>query len=325
MITPYTPSDEIANRYRIPTLMSASTSPASNGITAQAIRLRRKVSIGAARKITLFAPDGRMVSLASSFTPSAKGCSRPNGPTTFGPLRSCIAAMTLRSKKVRYATATSSGTTIARTCATMIAVGTTYVSRKIMLDSPCPVPAGSTVCSGGRRLPAEDEHLRALGHRRRSPADRIGHVEVLDRRRERRLDEAAAGIAERSPRRRLYGVDRRERLMPGHQRPAELGVAVERQRVADRLGQRPQDLPVLARLAEREAGGEALLHPTLGVDVEPVLFGIGGARQHDVGTVRALVAMMALIHHEGVAERRCVDLVGTEQVDRKSTRLNSCH
>src|SRR3546814_12916131 len=69
-------------------------------------------------------------------------------------------------------------------------------------------------------------------------------------------------------------------------------------------------------LAEWGAGGEALLHPTLGVDVEPVLLGVGGTRQHDVGAVCALVAMMALIHHEGVAECRGVDLVGTEQVDQ---------
>ncbi len=73
-----------------------------------------KVSIGASRKTTRLAPAGRMVSLASSFTPSANGCSRPKGPTTFGPLRICIAAMTLRSAKVSMATASSSGTTIAR-------------------------------------------------------------------------------------------------------------------------------------------------------------------------------------------------------------------
>ena len=44
---------------------------------------------------------GMIVSLKNSFTPSAIGCSRPNGPTTFGPLRSCIHPMTLRSASVR--------------------------------------------------------------------------------------------------------------------------------------------------------------------------------------------------------------------------------
>ena len=42
-------------------------------------------------------PDGMIVSFISIFSASANGCSRPNGPTTFGPLRNCIAARTLRS------------------------------------------------------------------------------------------------------------------------------------------------------------------------------------------------------------------------------------
>ncbi len=81
----------------MPTLMSASTQPSSNGMTAQPMRLRMKVSIGAATNTTRLAPAGRIVSLNSSLTPSAIGCSRPNGPTTLGPLRSCMAAITLRS------------------------------------------------------------------------------------------------------------------------------------------------------------------------------------------------------------------------------------
>ena len=44
--------------------------------------------------------DGMMVSLSRSFRPSAKGCSRPNGPTTLGPRRSWIDAQTLRSTYV---------------------------------------------------------------------------------------------------------------------------------------------------------------------------------------------------------------------------------
>jgi hypothetical protein len=57
-----------------------------------------KVTIGAARKTMRFAPEGMIVSLTSSLRPSAKGCSRPNGPTRLGPMRICIAAITLRSK-----------------------------------------------------------------------------------------------------------------------------------------------------------------------------------------------------------------------------------
>ena len=48
-----------------------------------------------------FAPVGMIVSFISIFRASAKGCIRPNGPTTFGPFRICIAAMILRSAKVR--------------------------------------------------------------------------------------------------------------------------------------------------------------------------------------------------------------------------------
>lgn len=33
---------------------------------------------------------GRIGSLINSFTPSATGCSSPNGPTMFGPFRACM-------------------------------------------------------------------------------------------------------------------------------------------------------------------------------------------------------------------------------------------
>ena len=81
----------------MPTLMSAITRPSPKGITAQPIMPSVKVSIGASRKTTRFAPEGRMVSLKNSLRPSASGCSRPKGPTTLGPLRSCMAPITLRS------------------------------------------------------------------------------------------------------------------------------------------------------------------------------------------------------------------------------------
>ncbi len=81
----------------MPTLISATTSPSPNGITAQATRLSRKVSIGASMNTTRLAPDGMIVSLTSSLRPSAIGCSRPNGPTTIGPCLSCMAPITLRS------------------------------------------------------------------------------------------------------------------------------------------------------------------------------------------------------------------------------------
>ena len=77
--------------------MSASTTPGRNGITAQAISATVKVMIGAIRNRPLFAADGMMVSCRNTLSPSAKLCSRPNGPTTLGPRRSAIAAQILRS------------------------------------------------------------------------------------------------------------------------------------------------------------------------------------------------------------------------------------
>ena len=77
--------------------MSASTTPGANGITAQTISATVKVTIGAIRNRPLFALVGMMVSLRKTFSPSAKLCSRPHGPTTLGPRRSAIAAQILRS------------------------------------------------------------------------------------------------------------------------------------------------------------------------------------------------------------------------------------
>ena len=84
----------------------------------------------------------------------------------------------------------------------------------------------------------------------------------------------------------------------GDHRRAELVEAVERQRLADQVGQRAEDGPVLARVARREGGALAALHPALDVDVGAVLLGIGRARQDQVGLRRALVAMMADIDFE---------------------------
>src|SRR3546814_14792140 len=76
----------------------------------------------------------------------------------------------------------------------------------------------------------------------------------------------------------------------------------------------------LARLALREAGQARELHAALGVHVGGVLLGIGGARQDDVGAVRAGIAVVALVDDEGPlagrAEAADIDLVGAQQVDR---------
>jgi len=77
--------------------MSASTTPAWNGMTAQTIKATVKLMIGAIRNRPLFAAEGTIVYFRKTFSPSAKLCSSPHGPTTFGPRRSAIAAQILRS------------------------------------------------------------------------------------------------------------------------------------------------------------------------------------------------------------------------------------
>ena len=77
--------------------MSAIAQPALSGMTAQAASARVHITSGASRNMPLLAEAGITGSLRTNFSRSAKLCSRPQGPTTFGPRRSCTAAQTLRS------------------------------------------------------------------------------------------------------------------------------------------------------------------------------------------------------------------------------------
>ena len=77
--------------------MSAITQPALTGITAQAASASTQVTSGASRNTPLLAPSGITGSLRTNFSRSAKDCSKPHGPTTFGPRRICTAAQILRS------------------------------------------------------------------------------------------------------------------------------------------------------------------------------------------------------------------------------------
>ena len=79
------------------------THPGANGMAAQAMKARMKVSSGASRKTTLSAPAGTMISFRTNLKKSAKDCSRPNGPTTLGPLRICTPAQIFRSASSRKA------------------------------------------------------------------------------------------------------------------------------------------------------------------------------------------------------------------------------
>ena len=98
----------------MPTFRLDTTQPGANGITAQAMKARITVMIGASRKTALSAPEGTTTSFSTNFSMSANDCSRPKGPTTFGPFRICTEAQTLRSASSRKATPTSTPTVISR-------------------------------------------------------------------------------------------------------------------------------------------------------------------------------------------------------------------
>src|SRR5215475_13796189 len=78
-ITPYTPIDEIAIAYSRPALMSPSTAPAWNGITAHTANAGTTTITGATRYTQRLACAGWITSFSISFSTSAIGCSRPAG------------------------------------------------------------------------------------------------------------------------------------------------------------------------------------------------------------------------------------------------------
>src|SRR5437773_7707763 len=90
---PYTPTEEVARTNRIPTLTSASRNgtrcPNSitsgpNGITAYTKRAVTIEIAGASQYTITSTCAGMKLSLKTSLSPSASGCSRPNGPTRLG-------------------------------------------------------------------------------------------------------------------------------------------------------------------------------------------------------------------------------------------------
>ena len=69
--------------------------------SSQSDELKKRVITGAKIKTVRFATLGKIVSFNNNFKTSAKGCSKPKNPTTFGPFLRCIDAITLRSIRVR--------------------------------------------------------------------------------------------------------------------------------------------------------------------------------------------------------------------------------
>lgn len=84
----YTARLDIVSKNSRPRLRSAKGNGRGSGIQIEIARRRAKV--GVARNMMGDDDEGRMGSLMNSFTPSARGCSRPNGPTMFGPFRLCM-------------------------------------------------------------------------------------------------------------------------------------------------------------------------------------------------------------------------------------------
>ena len=88
----------IAITYIRPALTLASTISGPKGTTAQTAKAGIRVRTGAMKYSTAFAFVGTMTSLNINLKVSAKHCVNPLGPTRFGPRRTCIAPIILRSQ-----------------------------------------------------------------------------------------------------------------------------------------------------------------------------------------------------------------------------------
>lgn len=84
----YTARLDMARRNSKPRLRSARENGRGRGVQIEIAKSR--ASTGVARNRIGEDVEGRIGSLMKSFTPSARGWSRPNGPTMFGPFRLCI-------------------------------------------------------------------------------------------------------------------------------------------------------------------------------------------------------------------------------------------
>ena len=84
----YTAKLDMANRNSMPRLRSVRENGRGRG--AQIEIASKRASIGVMMNKIGEDVDGRIGSLRNSFTPSARGCSSPYGPTMFGPFRPCM-------------------------------------------------------------------------------------------------------------------------------------------------------------------------------------------------------------------------------------------
>lgn len=84
----YTIRLDMVSRNSSPRFRSASGKGIGSGVQIEIASSR--ASIGVIMNRIGEDVDGRIGSLTNSFTPSASGCSSPNGPTMLGPFRPCM-------------------------------------------------------------------------------------------------------------------------------------------------------------------------------------------------------------------------------------------
>src|SRR6201991_5254817 len=197
---PYTPIEEHASTTSTPTGRSTNcntvgspkidTSP-PNGITENATNAGIVEITGAMKYTRLSAITGMMSSLNASFSPSARLCSQPPGPTRFGPGRCCIRPTTLRSRLIMNSVSTTpianSATTFrmisqigssASSCCVRVMPGCACASRAVMTPPPreevrrrsCRHPHKVTVTG------SENAAQVASGRVGRQPHDPVGQV-----------------------------------------------------------------------------------------------------------------------------------------------------
>ena len=251
---------------RIPTFMSEITQPSAKGITAQVITGRTKAIIGARKNTALSAPAGTTISLTMYFRKSAKLCSRPKAPTTFGPLRICTAAQILRSAYIRNA----------RLVRIRIVTSRHWASTRMKMPKPVSKNAIALLRRQGLPRPL-GRQPRELGHHLARAGDRVGQV-VLAHRQPR----SAPGVI--SPRGAgVHGFSGTSSMRPrcgtsAIIRARSAASVSKGSGVPSDARERAQDRPVLARLARGEAGAVRHLRAALGVDEDARLLGIGRAR-----------------------------------------------
>ena len=105
---------------------------------------------GAMKYTRLSASTGMMSSLKASFSPSARRCSQPPGPTRFGPGRCCIRPTTLRSQLIMNRVSTTPSANSATTLIRISQIGSSA--------SSCCV--GSCLLAGSRSSPPPGRRAR---------------------------------------------------------------------------------------------------------------------------------------------------------------------